>query len=119
MHGRVKTGVAPTAEESASRRSQISKYTAAKDLFLHRLHLSAVDDKTKELTARLIELNPDFYSLWNLRKKAFTHSLSAQSALHCPSPFSTPAIRCTSSVSLPLSVVALSVWLRCVLRSWR
>ena len=79
MHGRVKTSVQPSAEEVAAKRAQIGKYVAAKDLFVQRRSLHAVDARTAELTAKLIELNPDFYSLWALRKEMLTHNMTAQS----------------------------------------
>ena len=87
MHGRVKKAVQPSPEEAAARRAQIAKYVQAKDLFLHRRHLRLVDDKTRDLTAKLIELNPDFYSLWNLRKEIALSAFKAQSATACaPTP---------------------------------
>ena len=79
MHGRVKSSVQPSREELATRRAQIGKYVAAKDLFLSRRQLRSTDARTSELTAKLIELNPDFYSLWALRKEQLTHNVAAQS----------------------------------------
>ena len=105
MHGRVKKGVQPTAEEAATKRAQVAKYITAKDLFLHRRQQHLVDDKTKDLTAKLIELNPDFYSLWNLRKEIALAAFKAQSvsAIHLPPhppvpPLPLPVLPLTAAV---------------------
>ena len=79
MHGRLKSSVQPSAEEVAAKRAQIGKYVAAKDLFLSRPQQRSMDARTSELTAKLIELNPDFYSLWALRKEQLQHSITALS----------------------------------------
>ena len=80
MHGRVKSSVQPSSEEVEAKRAQIGKYVAAKDLFLQRRQLRLMDARTAELAAKLIELNPDFYSLWALRKEMLVHNSKAQSA---------------------------------------
>ena len=83
MHGRVKSAVQPSAAEVAAKRAQISKYAAAKDLFLQRRVSHSMDGRTAELTAKLIELNPDFYTLWALRKEMLLNNIKAQSAQYC------------------------------------
>jgi hypothetical protein len=80
MHGRLKTSVQASEEEAAVKRTQISKYIAAKDLFLHRRHAQCYDEKSRELTGKLIELNPDLYTLWNMRKEIVLHIIDKQSA---------------------------------------
>ena len=80
MHGRVKTSVQPSAEQLSAKRAQLGKYVAAKDLFIQRRRVRAMDERTAELTAKLIELNPDFYTLWALRKEMLVHNIAAQSA---------------------------------------
>ena len=133
MHGRVKKDVQPSAEEAAAKRAQIAKYIQAKDLFLHRRAQHLVDDKTKELTAKLIELNPDFYSLWSLRKEIALAAFQAQSAAASSTRASAdtqglpllPQTRCVEravlcAVCVPGSgcVVVRRGRRRCVRRSW-
>ena len=93
MHGRVKSSVQPSEAEVAAKRAQLGKYVAAKDLFLQRRVSRAMDERTAELTAKLIELNPDFYTLWALRKEMLLNNIKAQSAHHCSPRRSHPAPR--------------------------
>ena len=80
MHGRVKTSVQPSVEQLAAKRAQIGKYVAAKELFVQRRQARLMDARTAELTAKLVELNPDFYTLWALRKEMLLSNIAAQSA---------------------------------------
>lgn len=102
MHGRVKTSVQPSASEQAAKRAQIGKYVAAKDLFLQRRSVGAMDDRTADLTAKLVELNPDFYTLWALRKEMLLNNIAAQSAqpAHCTT---TLHVKCTRGLLVGLS----------------
>jgi len=94
MHGRVKTSVQPSAQELAAKRAQIGKYLAAKDLFLQRRSARSMDARTAELTGKLIELNPDFYTLWALRKETLLNNIKAQSAQ--PAQLSTTGHKCSA-----------------------
>ena len=82
MHGRVKASVQPSSQELAAKRAQLGKYVAAKDLFLSRRSAGSTEARTSELTAKLVELNPDFYTLWALRKETLLAHIRAQSAQH-------------------------------------
>ena len=116
MHGRVKSSVQPSAEEVSAKRAQIGKYVAAKDLFLSRRQQRSMDARTSELTAKLIELNPDFYSLWALRKEQLRHSTTQQSAQHTAHSRSTAQrrgalVHWSVSLRLPRAVFVLAGWL--------
>jgi hypothetical protein len=81
MHGRAKSSAqSVSAEEASGKKTQIHKYIQAKDLFLNRRNGRVLDDKSRELTAKLIELNPDLYPLWNFRRDIFQHIVQQQSA---------------------------------------
>ena len=81
MHSRSKAGAqSVSVEEAAGRAAQVRKYIQAKDLFLQRRRAGVMDDKSRELTARLIALNPDLYPLWNFRREMYLASSQQQSA---------------------------------------
>jgi len=72
MHGRKREEEgAPglSVEALAARAAKIAKYNAAKGAFLTMRAARQMDERAVALTKTLIELNPDFYSLWNFRKE--------------------------------------------------
>ena len=79
MHGRVKSSVAPTEEEVERRQLKLNKYRSARDLLLQRHAQHLLDSKSYELTGLLIEINPDFYTIWNFRKQIVLHLIQQQS----------------------------------------
>ena len=66
MHGRVKTSIPPTATELATRDAKVSKYRA---LLLELQSQRVANDATDSLTSKLVQVNPDHYTAWNLRKE--------------------------------------------------
>jgi geranylgeranyl transferase type-2 subunit alpha len=72
MHGRKREDPdAPglSAEARAARAAKIAKYNAAKGAMLSMRAAHQHDAQAFALTKTLIELNPDFYTLWNYRKE--------------------------------------------------
>ena len=113
MHGRVKSTAVASAEDASAKRAQLAKYAQAKALFLQRRLHRQLDDKSGELTAKLIELNPDFYSLWNLRKDIVL-AYVAQQSVHLLAPLASfsrmglPAHRqCAAAMCRPERKAAL------------
>ncbi|GFU27923.1 geranylgeranyl transferase type-2 subunit alpha [Trichonephila clavipes] len=71
MHGRLKV---KTSEEQAEakRREQQEKlkvYVAVTGKVFAKREAKEYDDEGLELTARILEKNPDFYTLWNYRRE--------------------------------------------------
>ena len=71
---------APSAEVLAARAAKIAKYNAAKGAFLTARANKQMDERSFQLTKTLIELNPDFYSLWNFRKEIILDKMEKESA---------------------------------------
>ncbi|XP_053980246.1 geranylgeranyl transferase type-2 subunit alpha [Hylaeus volcanicus] len=76
MHGRVK--VRTSAEQEA-----LKKKERAKRLAQYKVNMSMVfqkrkdqiyDDELMKITERLLLENPDIYTLWNIRREAFTNN---------------------------------------------
>ncbi|CAH2294399.1 geranylgeranyl transferase type-2 subunit alpha [Pelobates cultripes] len=76
MHGRVK--VKSTAEQQVAKQKEREKklnlYTSATQAALRKRDAGELDNEALEVTAQILTLNPDFASLWNLRREVFLHS---------------------------------------------
>ncbi|XP_063313228.1 geranylgeranyl transferase type-2 subunit alpha [Pelobates fuscus] len=81
MHGRVK--VKSTAEQQEAKRKEREKklnlYTSATQAALRKRDGGELDNEALEVTAQILTLNPDFASLWNLRREVFLHSGKSRS----------------------------------------
>lgn len=73
MHGRVK--VKTTLEQQEAKRKEREKklelYVSATQAALNKREAGQLDKEALELTAQILALNPDFASLWNLRREVF------------------------------------------------
>jgi geranylgeranyl transferase type-2 subunit alpha len=80
MHGVARKSGPVSAAEEAERAKKIAKYNEAKRLALEARQRGAYDDAAYAVTAALLALNPDFYSLWNFRRELLLHRFSQNSA---------------------------------------
>eukprot|EP01112_Ceratiomyxa_fruticulosa_P012666 TRINITY_DN3520_c0_g1_i1.p1 TRINITY_DN3520_c0_g1~~TRINITY_DN3520_c0_g1_i1.p1 ORF type:complete len:314 (-),score=44.74 TRINITY_DN3520_c0_g1_i1:45-986(-) len=75
MHGVVKERT--TAEKEAIKREEelkrINLYTTHLDAINKRREEGLLDEETLFATQKLLEMNPEFYSLWNLRRVILEH----------------------------------------------
>uniref|UniRef100_A0A6I8QEN1 Geranylgeranyl transferase type-2 subunit alpha n=1 Tax=Xenopus tropicalis TaxID=8364 RepID=A0A6I8QEN1_XENTR len=73
MHGRIK--VKTTLEQQEAKRKEREKklqlYVSATQAALHKRETGQLDKEALDLTAQILALNPDFASLWNLRREVF------------------------------------------------
>ncbi|KAM4808231.1 geranylgeranyl transferase type-2 subunit alpha [Rhinophrynus dorsalis] len=73
MHGRVK--VKTTLEQQEAKRKEKEKklqlYVSVTKEALHKREVGQLDKEALDLTAQILALNPDFASLWNLRREVF------------------------------------------------
>ena len=74
MHGRLK--VKSTAEQEERKRKEreekLKKYNAATQLVFGKRNDEAFSEKSLHASAKVLEANPDFYTLWNIRREIFT-----------------------------------------------
>ncbi|KAM3940259.1 geranylgeranyl transferase type-2 subunit alpha isoform 2-T2 [Leptodactylus fuscus] len=73
MHGRIK--VKTTLEQQEAKRKEREKklelYVGATQAALSKRKAGQLDKEALEITAQILALNPDFASLWNLRREVF------------------------------------------------
>ncbi|XP_068127555.1 geranylgeranyl transferase type-2 subunit alpha [Hyperolius riggenbachi] len=73
MHGRIK--VKTTLEQQEAKRKEREKklqlYVSATQDALNKREVGQLDKEALELTTQILSLNPDFASLWNLRREVF------------------------------------------------
>ncbi|NP_001086755.1 Rab geranylgeranyltransferase alpha [Xenopus laevis] len=73
MHGRIK--VKTTLEQQEAKRKEREKklqlYVSATQAALQKRENGQLDKEALDLTAQILSLNPDFASLWNLRREVF------------------------------------------------
>ncbi|KAM7514958.1 hypothetical protein LguiA_004541 [Lonicera macranthoides] len=74
MHGRPRK--APTAEDEKALALKASKLRSLQSQFLHFHHHKIYTKEALEISAKLLEANPEFYSAWNYRKLAVEYNLS-------------------------------------------
>lgn len=74
MHGRPRNPSKPEDEEASA--AKASKLRPLQSQFLHNHHSKLYDKEALELSAKLLEINPEFYTAWNYRKLAVEHCLS-------------------------------------------
>jgi len=68
MHGRKRETRVLTEEEKLAKAEKIKKYNKFKGAILERHAKQVYDEVGDQLSAKLIALNPDFYTLFNYRK---------------------------------------------------
>jgi len=74
MHGRKREDEEKlTADQRSECQRKIGKYVALKDAVLAKRSTQALDEEAYQLSAKLLEINPDFYSLWNYRRDILNH----------------------------------------------
>ncbi|XP_072006855.1 geranylgeranyl transferase type-2 subunit alpha [Engystomops pustulosus] len=73
MHGRIK--VKTTLEQQEAKRKEREKklqlYVGATQAAFNKRKVGELDKEALEITAQILALNPDFASLWNLRREVF------------------------------------------------
>lgn len=71
MHGRLKVKTSEEQAESKRREQQekLKVYLAVTSKVFAKREAKEYDDEGLELTARILEKNPDFYTLWNYRRE--------------------------------------------------
>ncbi|KAK6942063.1 Protein prenyltransferase, alpha subunit [Dillenia turbinata] len=74
MHGRPRKPTKPEDEEARAAKS--AKLRSLQSQFLHNHHNKIYTKEALELSAKLLEINPEFYTAWNYRKLALQHHLS-------------------------------------------
>ncbi|KAL9272446.1 Geranylgeranyl transferase type-2 subunit alpha 1-like protein [Drosera capensis] len=68
MHGRPRNPV--KCEDEAVAAARASKLRDLQSRFLHNHHHNIYDAEAMEVSARLLEMNPEYYTVWNYRKMA-------------------------------------------------
>ncbi|KAM8960600.1 geranylgeranyl transferase type-2 subunit alpha [Pelodytes ibericus] len=75
QHGRVKTKTTLEQQEAKrkEREKKLNLYVSATQTALRKRDVGELDTEALELTAQILTLNPDFASLWNLRREVYLH----------------------------------------------
>ncbi|KAL9229218.1 hypothetical protein vseg_004706 [Gypsophila vaccaria] len=76
MHGRPRKPISTEAEDDAASASKAAQLRTLQSKFLHFHHSHTYDEEALEVSAQLLEMNPEYYSAWNFRKLALLHLLS-------------------------------------------
>ncbi|KAG8455374.1 hypothetical protein GDO86_001535 [Hymenochirus boettgeri] len=73
MHGRIKVKTSLEQQEAKrkEREKKLQLYTSVTQAALHKREIGELDTEALDLTAQILSLNPDFASLWNLRREVF------------------------------------------------
>ncbi|KAK2659933.1 hypothetical protein Ddye_006466 [Dipteronia dyeriana] len=74
MHGRPRKPSKPEDEAASAAKAQ--KLRALQSQFLHNHQNNIYTKESVELSAKLLEINPESYTAWNYRKLAVEHHLS-------------------------------------------
>ncbi|WKA09708.1 hypothetical protein VitviT2T_027331 [Vitis vinifera] len=74
MHGRPRK--APKPEDAAASAAKAEKLRALQSQLLHNHHNQIYTKEALEISAKLLEANPESYTAWNYRKLAVEHNLS-------------------------------------------
>lgn len=74
MHGRPRKPSKP--EHEAVSAAKAEKLRALQSQFLHNHHNNIYTKEAVDLSAKLLEINPELYTAWNYRKLAVEHNLS-------------------------------------------
>jgi geranylgeranyl transferase type-2 subunit alpha len=69
MHNRKKPTAPPTDAEVSALKEKTSMYRTLVDMVLTKKREKDSSQETLVLVGKLLKLNPDFYSLWNMRKE--------------------------------------------------
>lgn len=78
MHGRPRK--APTPEEQEAFAVKASKLRSLQSQFLQFHHSKIYTKEALDVSARLLESNPEYYTAWNYRKLAVQHNLNLPEA---------------------------------------
>ncbi|GAB2249325.1 hypothetical protein Droror1_Dr00012684 [Drosera rotundifolia] len=68
MHGRPRNPA--KREDEAAAVARASELRDLQSRFLHNHHHNIYDEEAMEVSARLLEMNPEYYTVWNYRKMA-------------------------------------------------
>ncbi|XP_063769735.1 geranylgeranyl transferase type-2 subunit alpha [Pseudophryne corroboree] len=73
MHGRVKVKTSLEQQEvkRKEREKKLQLYVSVTQAVLHKREIGELDKEALELTTQILSLNPDFASLWNIRREVF------------------------------------------------
>jgi geranylgeranyl transferase type-2 subunit alpha len=77
MHGRERR---PRGEPTREEAIKVEKYTKAKNDVMRARQAKVYTKETYELTAAIMVVNPDFYTVYNFRKEILLNMLSADAA---------------------------------------
>ncbi|KAM4059299.1 protein prenyltransferase alpha subunit repeat domain-containing protein [Hirsutella rhossiliensis] len=92
-HGVARSTRAPrTKEQRHQDIERIRKYRALEDQARSRVAEKQLDQDTFLLTSQLLRLNPEYYTIWNVRRRCLTSGI-LYGASHNPSPSSSAETR--------------------------
>ena len=71
MHGRkrIPKGVVPNEKEVLKKQAKMKAYTKLSTVLLSKRQKGDKSLKTLELTAKMVVVNPDFYTIWGYRRE--------------------------------------------------
>ena len=75
MHGRkrIPKGVVPNEKEVLKKQAKMKAYTKLSTVLLSKRQKGDKSLKTLELTAKMVVVNPDFYTIWGYRREILAH----------------------------------------------
>ena len=75
MHGRkrIPKDVVPNEKEVKKKRAKMKAYTKLSTVLLAKRQKGDKSLKTLELTAKMVVVNPDFYTIWGYRREILAH----------------------------------------------
>eukprot|EP01116_Phalansterium_solitarium_P005907 TRINITY_DN1815_c0_g2_i1.p1 TRINITY_DN1815_c0_g2~~TRINITY_DN1815_c0_g2_i1.p1 ORF type:complete len:182 (+),score=13.98 TRINITY_DN1815_c0_g2_i1:156-701(+) len=76
MHGvkrRVKSSQEVETERKNAELEKIQKFRSLQAAFMQKRAAQALDQEVLDITASLLDMNPEFYTLWNYRRQVFQH----------------------------------------------
>ncbi|KAJ6441706.1 geranylgeranyl transferase type-2 subunit alpha [Purpureocillium lavendulum] len=80
-HGVARTAIRPRTDEQLEQDLlKISKYRNLEDGFRQRVNDCLFDHGTFQLTSQLLRLNPEYYTVWNVRRRCMNSSILSASA---------------------------------------
>ncbi|MEE6522777.1 hypothetical protein FKM82_021395 [Ascaphus truei] len=73
MHGRIKVKTSWEQQEvkRKEREGKLQLYVSATQAALHKREVGQLDREALGITSQILALNPDFATLWNLRREIF------------------------------------------------
>eukprot|EP01040_Poterioochromonas_malhamensis_P021419 gene21419-25837_t len=93
MHNRKKPDAPPSEAETKALKEKTFMYKSLVDVVLQKKHVKDKSVETLTLVGKLLKLNPDFYSLWNMRREILLESFPSLATASPEAKLDLPDVR--------------------------